>query len=100
MHSLDARMASLRLHEALVLDERSPEFGHLARYFRHAAGDHSDAIFRYIYRVSRTEEVERFVRGGYDAEGMRTKAVKDCRKLLWSVNVEASPDLLQHPQPS
>jgi len=73
VHSLDARMASLGLQEALALDERSPEFGHMAQYFRHADGDHSDAIIRHIYRVSRTEEVERFVRGGYDAEGMENK---------------------------
>lgn len=83
VHPLDARMASLVLQEALALDEGSLEFGHLARYFRHADGDHSDATIRHIYRISRTEEVERFVRGGYDAEGMKTRPVKDCRKLLW-----------------
>jgi len=83
VHSLDARMASLGLQEALALDERSSEFGHLEQYFRHADGDHSDALIRHIYRVSRTEDVERFVRGGYDAEGMKLRPIKDCRKLLW-----------------
>jgi len=83
VHPLDARMATLGLQEALALDEGSPEFGHLAQYFRHADGGHSDAIIRHIYRVSRTEEVERFGRRGYDAEGMKTRPVEDCRKLLW-----------------
>lgn len=83
VHSLDARLASLGLQEALALDERSLEFGHLEQYFRHADGDHSDALIRHIYRVSRTEDVERFVRGGYDAEGKKLRPMKDCRKLLW-----------------
>lgn len=83
VHPLDARMASLVLQEALALDERSLEFGHLAQYFRHADGDHSDAVIRHIYRISSTEEVKRFVRGGYDADGMKARPVNDCRKLLW-----------------
>ncbi len=83
VHSPDARLASLGLQKALALDERSLEFGHLEQYFRHADGDHSGALIRHICRVSRTEDVERFVRGGYDAEGMKLRPMKDCRKLLW-----------------
>ena len=29
------------------------------------------------------DEVERFIRGGYDTLGMKTKNTKDIRKLLW-----------------
>ena len=81
-----ARMASLGLQGTLPLNRRSVEFSHLKRYFRHSYGGHSNATNRHIDHVLRREEVERFIRRGYDNLGMKPKNIKDSRKLLWRGN--------------
>lgn len=86
IHPLDAQMRSLGLREALPLGRESVEFGHLESYLDHARDGYclsSDTVVQNIYRISRSEEIDRWIAGGYDAEGMRTKLVKDHRRLLW-----------------
>ena len=86
-HPLDAQLASLGLKEVIPLDHESAEFMHLAGYFNHSNNGHdvtADATIKHIYRVSRTEEIDRFIAGGgYDVTGMERKAVNDRRVLLW-----------------
>ena len=86
IHPLDARMRSLGLREAVPLDRKSVEFGHLESYLDHAKDGYclsSDTAIQNIYRISRFEEIDRWIAGAYDAEGMKTKHVKDHRRLLW-----------------
>lgn len=85
-HPLDAQMRSLKLQEVISLDRKSVEFGHLESYLNHAKDGYclsSDTSIQNIYRISRSEEIDRWIAGGYDAEGMKTKLVKDHRRLLW-----------------
>lgn len=86
IHPLDAQMRSLGLREAVSLDRNSVEFGHLENYLNHAKDGYclsSDTMIQNIYRISRSEEIDRWIAGGYDATGMKTKPVKDHRRLLW-----------------
>ena len=72
--------------EAVSLDQTSAEFRYLECYLRHSDDGHdvqSDASIQHIYRISRSEELDRFILGGYDAEGMKNTKVKDERRLLW-----------------
>ena len=80
IHPLDAQMRSLGLQEAVPLDKKSAEFGHLESYLNHAKDSYclsSDSVIQNIYRISRSEETDRWIAGGYDAQGMKTKPVKD-----------------------
>ena len=86
IHPLDAQMRSLGLREAVPLDRKSSEFAHLESYLNHAKDGYclsSDTLIQNIYRISRVEEIDRWIAGGYDATGMKTKPVKDHRRLLW-----------------
>ena len=86
IHPLDAQMRSLGLQEAVPLDKKSEEFGHLESYLDHAKDGYclsSDTAIQNIYRISRSEEISRWTASGYDPEGMATKPVKDHRLLLW-----------------
>lgn len=86
MHPLNAQMRSLGLNEAVPLDTTSLEFDYLQGYLWHSREGHcvtSDASIEHIYRVCRLEEIERFIKGGYDAQGMTKAGVKDHRRLLW-----------------
>lgn len=86
IHPYDARMNSLGLDEAIALDRTSGEFQYLEGYLRHSDDGHdvqSDAEIQHIYRISRSEETSRFVAGGFHAEAMKTKEVRDGRRLLW-----------------
>ena len=86
IHPLDAQMRYLGLREAVPLDKKSVEFGHLESYLDHAKDGYClsiDTTIHNIYRISRSEEIDRWIAGGYDAEGMRTRPVKDHRRLLW-----------------
>ncbi|KAF6221930.1 hypothetical protein HO133_001898 [Letharia lupina] len=86
IHPLDAQMRSLGLREAIPVDRKSVEFGHLESYLNHAKDGYclsSDTAIQNIYRISRSEEIDRWFAGGYDAEAMKTKLVKDHRRLLW-----------------
>lgn len=86
IHPLDAQMRSLGLRETVPLERKSVEFRHLESYLNHAKDGYclsSDTVIQNIYRISRSEEIDRWIAGGYDAEGMKTKLVKDHRRLLW-----------------
>lgn len=86
IHPLDAQMRSLGLREAAPLDNKSVEFAHLESYLNHAKDGYclsSDTMIQNIYRISRSDEMDRWIAGGYDATGMKTKPVKDHRRLLW-----------------
>lgn len=67
----------------MSLDKGSSEFSYLEKYFRHADGEHHGATIQHIYPIPREEESLRFKAGGYDVKGMKTKEVKDSRRLLW-----------------
>lgn len=57
-HSLDDRIASLGLQEAVPLDHGSAELKHMAGYFHHSNNSYSvtaDATIKHIYRISGTE---------------------------------------------
>ena len=85
-HRLDAQMRALGLRETIPLGRKSVEFSHLESYLNHAKDGYclsSDTEIQNIYRISRSEEIDRWIAGGYDAEGMKTKPVKDHRRLLW-----------------
>ena len=86
-HPYDARMRSLALDEAVPVERTSAEFRQLEGYLRHSdSGDdvQSDASIQHIYRISRSEETDRFIAGGYDAKGMMENTnVDDERRLLW-----------------
>ena len=85
-HPLDAQMQSLGLREAVPLDRKTLEFSHLESYLNHAKDVYclsSDTSIQNIYRISRSEEIDRWIAGGYDVEGMKIKFVKDHRRLLW-----------------
>ena len=86
VHPLDAQMQSLGLREAVSLDVKSVEFGHLENYVNHAKDGYvlsSDTVIQNIYHISRSDEIDRWIAGGYDVKGMKTKPVKDHRRLLW-----------------
>ena len=79
-------MRSLGLTEAVPLEKTSAEYQHLECYLNHSkesGGVISDAAIQHIYRISRSEEFERFIAGSYDADRMKQRPVKDERKLLW-----------------
>ena len=79
-------MLSLGLQEALPLDRKTLEFSHLESYLNHAKDGYclsSETSIQNIYRISRSEEIDRWIAGGYDVEGMKIKFVKDHRRLLW-----------------
>ena len=85
-HPYDARMESLGLDEAVPVEKTSAEFQQLEGYFRHSDSGQevqSDASIQHIYRISRSEEIDRFIAGGYDAKGMENSTVNDERRLLW-----------------
>lgn len=86
IHPRDAQMRSLGLREAVPLDRRSVEFCHLESYLHHGKDGYclsSDTSIQNIYHISRSEEIDRWIAGGYDVKGMKTKVVKDHRRLLW-----------------
>lgn len=79
-------MRYLGLRKAVPLDRKTAEFCHLKSYLNHAKDGYclsSHTVIQNIYRISRPEEIDRWIAGGYDAEGMKTKVVKDHRRLLW-----------------
>ena len=86
-HPYDARMESLGLDEAVPVERTSTEFRQLEGYLRHSDSGQevqSDASIQHIYRISRSEEIDRFIAGGYDAKGMmENTSVNDERRLLW-----------------
>ena len=86
VHVLDAQFSSLGLQETTPLEKTSAEFDHLQKYFNHSNEAHSvisDATIENIYRITRGEEVKRFMASGYDATGMEASPVRDHRRLLW-----------------
>ena len=86
IHPLDAQMRSLGLTEADPLEKTSAEYQNLEGYLNHSkesGGVISDATILHIYRISRSEEFERFIAGSYDADRMKQRPVKDESKLLW-----------------
>lgn len=74
------------LREAVPLEKDSIAYDVLEKYLYHSNEGYcvtSDAIVQHIYRISRSEEIDRFLAGGYDPQGMESKTVKDHRRLLW-----------------
>lgn len=85
-HPLDAQFASLGLTEATRLDLNPAEFDHLEKYLYHSkegCNPTSDTTIQHTYRTPRSSEVERFIAGGYDPSGLKTKIVQDQRRLIW-----------------
>ena len=86
IHPLDAQLRSLALQEVVPLKKGSSEFCHLEKYFYHSNDGHNviaDATIKEIYRISRSQDIGRFITGGFDADGMKKRTVHDHRRLLW-----------------